>query len=371
MSFRLGRILGFPVELDWSWFAIFVLVAFAVQAGMAGEMQLFRYPPMAFAIAGVLGSLLFFASLLGHELAHCIIARRLGIPIAGITLFFFGGVARMKNEPDSPTDELKMALAGPAFSLVAAAFFYLMWGSRMFDPLLTQLFLYLAIANLMVALFNMIPAFPTDGGRALRAFLWGMFSNYNSATRIASTLGRGFGWALFILGMLTVLYGNLWNGIWLALIGMFLENAAYSAYEQAQWRKVMAGISVRDLMNLQPDYVLPETTLQQAVQDHFMRNPTESIPVARDHQLQGLANLADIRKTPMEDWPLVSIQAIMKPVPEDCLTQPDEDAWDVLSRTDCNESPVLLVVEGEKLVGALSQENLARQLRLRMQIGGR
>lgn len=366
MSFRLGRIFGFPVEVDWTWFVIFALVVWAIKGALTRFVAPGSSDWLLVAI-GVVGALLFFASLIGHELAHSYVARKQGIPIAGITLFVFGGVARMKSEPGSPQDELKMALAGPLFSLVAAAFFWLVWGAQFLPQVWNQLFFYLAAANLVVALFNLVPAFPTDGGRALRAVVWAWTGNLQAATRVAAGFGQAFGWLLVFYGVFLILMRQ-WGGIWYALIGLFLQNAAQSAVQQAHWQRAMSGLLVRDLMNRNPVALSPEATVDEAVHDYFLREPVEALPVAQDGQVLGVLNVSDLREVDRAEWGVRTVGQIMNPIPERCYVAPDADAWEALtSAGEGCESP-LIVVEDGKLVGTLTQETLARQIRLRMQI---
>ncbi len=367
MSVRLGRILGFPVEIDWSWFVVFFLVAWAIRDGLHLQLVPHDVSPAVLAVAGVTGGLLFFASLLGHELMHCWVARRRGIPIAGITLFIFGGVARMKMEPDRPADELRMALAGPAFSLAAGAFFWLVWGAQVLPPLWSELSRYLAIANIVVALFNLVPAFPSDGGRALRAILWMWTGSLQKATRAAAGLGQAAGWALVFLGVSRFLMGD-WGGIWYVFIGLFLQNAAQVALHQTQWRRAMRGLTIRDLMDRSPVLLPPGASIREAVHEYFLRHPSEVLPVVEDGKVLGMVSVASLRAVPQERWEEMSVSAVMSPVQPELYVSPSEDAWEALSGVKRPPNVPLLVLEDGLLVGTVSQETLARQLQLRMRI---
>lgn len=368
MSIKLGKIMGFPIELDWTWFVVFVLMVGAVQSGLILEVNPAQYSRATLLFAGVIGCLLFFASLVGHELSHCWVARQFGIPIAGITLFIFGGVARMKNEPQTAGDELKMALAGPLFSLLAGLFFFLVWGAAILPPLWSALFRYLGWANLVIALFNLVPAFPTDGGRALRAVVWGWTGNVQAATKLASRLGQTFGWLLVFFGIVQFLKGQLMDGIWLGLIGFFLQNAAQSAYEQLLWRKAVRGLLARDLMDPQPLSIPPDATVEQAVLSYFFTHPVDMFPVTEEGRVAGVLHVEDVRQCPREQWGQTLVSDLMKTPSPSCMVAPDQDAWDILTDASptCGES--LLVVQDGVLVGTLTQDTLARQLRLRMQL---
>ncbi len=367
MSVRLGRILGFPIEIDWSWFVVFFLVAWAIRDGLLLQLVPDAASPATLMVAGVAGGLLFFASLLGHELAHCWVARRRGIPIAGITLFIFGGVARMKMEPDRPSDELRMALAGPAFSIAAAIFFWLVWGAQILPALWSELARYLAIANIVVALFNLVPAFPSDGGRALRAILWMWTGSLQKATRTAAWLGQAAGWGLVLLGVSRFLMGD-WGGIWYVFIGLFLQNAAQIALHQTQWRRAMRGLTVRDLMDRSPVLLPPGVNIREAVHEYFLRQPAEVLPVVEEGRVLGMVSVASLRAVPQERWDDTPVSAVMSAVQPELYVSPSQDAWEALSGVRRPANVPLLVVEDGLLIGTISQETLARQLQLRMRI---
>lgn len=367
---KIGKILGFPVDLDWTWFLIFVVAVIAIQADLAQRVGIPGMPGIFLLIPAVFGSLLFFATLLGHELAHCVVARNLGIPISGITLFVFGGVARMKSEPGSPTDELKMALAGPAFSILTAAFLFLLYGAMILPLLINEVIRYVAIGNLVIALFNMIPAFPTDGGRALRAILWGATNNLQSATRTAATLGTGFGWLLIAWAIYRFLQGD-WSGIWLGLIGYFLQDAAQTALQQVQWKKAMRGLYIRDFMNTAPVTLTADMTIGAAVYEAFFRQPSESYPVVdSEGTLVGSLHAEDIRQLDRGLWEAQTVESVMKPVSADCQVNPLDDAWQILTGDSFDCSSTLFAVDNGRLVGVVNQDTLSEQIRMRMQLQG-
>jgi Zn-dependent protease len=228
-SLSLGRVFGIPLQLHFSWFIIFVLVAVSLTFAYTG------YPIWQRVVSGIIASLLFFASVVAHELAHSVVAIRNEMPVKSITLFIFGGVAQIEQEAKRPTSELIVAIAGPLCSLllggIFGTFWFLMRGGS--ESLMTEMALWLGIVNLMLALFNSVPGFPLDGGRILRAILWRRSGNYLQATRTSSTVGRGVGY-FFILGGLALIFTiSPFSGIWLAFIGWFLENAATASYRQA------------------------------------------------------------------------------------------------------------------------------------------
>ena len=246
-SVRLGKILGIPIGVNYTWFIVFALVTMSLATGYFPS----RYSDWSFAAylsVGLLTSLLFFGSVLIHELAHSIVALARGIPVKGITLFIFGGVANIGREPDRPMTELLVAIAGPIASLLLAATFGLFWltGQVIDASALAGLGLYLATINLWLALFNLLPGFPLDGGRVFRSAVWAWTDNMNLATRWAARSGRAIAILMIIGGGFMIMKGNWGNGIWLAFIGWFLDNAARQSARQANIREALEGYTAGD-----------------------------------------------------------------------------------------------------------------------------
>jgi len=365
MSFRIGKLLGIPIDVDLSWIVVFVLVAYSIGVGYFSAFFPWLRPGTNL-LLGVIATALFFGTLLAHELAHSYVARKAGIPIAGITLFIFGGVARMKDEPATPGDEFRMAIAGPATSLAAAAAFGLLGAIAGKTTLLGAVFTYVAIANILVGLFNLLPGFPLDGGRVFRSFLWYTTGNLRRATRISSLLGQALGWMMIIGGISSFLGGNMLGGVWLVFLGWFLNNAAQTAYRQLQMRRAFEGLLVEDVMTLGVEAVTPETTVEDIVRDYFLRTHADVYPVVKNDSLLGIVRLDEVRDLPQHDWPLVQVSRIAKPVEDALLTGTKEPVWNVLIRMGEQNQSTIFVMDGGRLVGSVRQEYLAKLLKFRM-----
>ena len=365
MSFRLGRLLGIPVDVDLSWIVIFALFAYSIGVGYFSKF----FPGLATGanlFLGMIAAALFFATLLAHELAHSYVARKSGIPIAGITLFIFGGVARMKAEPGTPADEFRMAIAGPVTSFAAAAAFGILGGFAGRGTVIGAVLLYVALANLLVAGFNLLPGFPLDGGRVLRALLWHVTGNLRRATRISSWTGQALGWMMIIGGVTEFVFGNTLGGVWLVLLGWFLNTAAQTAYQQLLMRRALEGLTVVDVMTPGVEAVSPDTTVEDLVQNHFLRTHADAYPVLRGDSFLGIVRLEEVRGVPRADWPRVQVARIARPVEDSFVARVDEPAWDVLGRMAEMAHGTVFVLDGNRLAGSVRQEYLATLLKLRM-----
>ncbi|MDO8490677.1 MAG: site-2 protease family protein, partial [Dehalococcoidia bacterium] len=271
-SFKLGEILGIPFLINYTWFIIFVFVTVT--------LALFYFPPTypdwpqaLYWVIGVAASLLFFGSVLGHELAHSMVARSQDIPVKSITLFVFGGVSRITKEATTPGKEAILAAAGPLSSVVFGGFFVLVYlATRGVSEPIAALSFYLAYINFLLAAFNMIPGFPMDGGRVFRSFLWWITKNYRRATHIASLTGQGIAYAFIAGGILSIFFipGFLVTGIWFALIGWFLENAASGSYRQMMLKEALQGFKARDVMTQDCALVSPSLSVRALVNEYIL-----------------------------------------------------------------------------------------------------
>lgn len=284
---RLFRLFGFDVGIDPSWIVLAILVAWSLSTGYFP----FRYQalsPRQYWIMGIIGALGLFASIVAHEFCHSLVARRKGMPIKGITLFIFGGVAEMDEEPPKAQDEFLIAAVGPVSSLAMAALFYglsRLGEAAAWPTAISGVMGYLGLINLILAAFNLVPAFPLDGGRILRAALWAWKGNLRWATRIASQFGRGFGLLLIALAVLRVLNGFFIGGMWLFLIGLFIRNAATMSYQQLLTRRALEGEPLERFMNRQPVTVPPDLKLDRLVEDYIYRHHHKLYPVVEGERL--------------------------------------------------------------------------------------
>jgi Zn-dependent protease/predicted transcriptional regulator len=376
MMFRkpltLFRMFGFAVRIDWSWIIILALVLWS----LAGTVFPTQYPDLAWttylgmAFAAAFG---LFASIVIHELCHSLVARRFGLPMKGITLFLFGGVAEMTDEPRSPKAELLMALAGPAASVAVAAVSAGIWalGTRAGWPVVViGVFGWIALMNGLLAAFNMIPGFPLDGGRVLRAILWHGKRNFRQATHAASRVGMVFGIVLIVLGVLNLLALNPIGGLWWILIGMFLRGAARRAYQQVLFREALRGESVRRFMNENVVTVPPELNLDDLVEDYIYKFHYKMFPVVEDGRLLGCVSTEDVRDLERDEWPDRTVRDMVQSCGESNAIAPDADAMDALARMSRTGTSRMLVVDDGRLAGILTLKDLMEFLSLKLELEG-
>ncbi|HTS89250.1 MAG TPA: site-2 protease family protein [Gemmatimonadales bacterium] len=370
--FRLGTILGMEIGIDASWFFIAILVTWSLATGVFPE-EFAGLDPLTYWIMGATGALGLFASIVLHELSHSVVARRLGLEMRGITLFIFGGVAQMGGEPSTPRVELFMAAAGPIASIViGSAFLGLSHaaGSWAAPTAVTGVLQYLGYINLLLAAFNLVPAFPLDGGRLLRALLWQSRRDLRWATRVASQIGGGFGLALIVLGMVAVLGGNLVAGIWYALIGLFVRGAARMSYQQVLVREALQGEPVRRFMHPDVRVVRSDTSLASLVEDFIYRDYHKMYPVVDDGRLTGCVTVDQVKGVPKNEWAAHTVGEVASPCTPTNTLQAGSDAVDALALMRRTGSSRLLVLDGERLAGILTLKDLLQFLATKVELEG-
>jgi len=326
-------------------------------------------PATVYWVLAVVTSLLFFGSVLIHELGHSIIALRNQIPVHGITLFIFGGVAQIGREPRDAGAEFRVAIAGPLSSLGLAALFAGLWWFNRTTPYLAAPGIWLMRINLMLALFNLIPGFPLDGGRVLRAAVWHVTGSFQRATKVATFAGQLTAFGFIGLGILTLLGGNVINGLWLVFIGWFLQNAAAATYAQTNRQRELRDITVAQAMNRDCPAVPAQLALQQLVDEHVLTGGQRCFFVVDEGHLRGLLTLADVTKVPKQDWNATAVSQAMVPWEQLVLVQPDMSLLNALQLIDdanVNQAPV---VTDDQLVGMLSREQVLRYMRARTELG--
>ena len=319
-------------------------------------------------LMGIAGAIGLFISVIFHEFWHSLIARRFGLPISGITLFIFGGVSEMAEEPRSPGIEFFMAIAGPLSSFALAIIFYLVVlssGSSWPLPIIAVL-RYLAYINVLLGIFNLLPAFPLDGGRVLRSALWKAKGDLRKATRIASRIGSGFGIGMILLGVITFATGNLIGGVWWFLIGMFLRSASLASYKQIQIRKALEGEHVEHFMKTNLVTVSPNTTLSQLVDDYIYRYHYKMFPVVENDRLRGVVSISQLKEIPREEWPQHSAGEIAATCTDGNSVEPATDATQALEKMSRTGVSRLMVVDHGKLVGILALKDLLKFLSIKM-----
>jgi Zn-dependent protease/predicted transcriptional regulator len=367
----LFRLFGFEVKVDISWALLALLIVWTLAVGLFPR----AYPDLAHSTywwMGVAGAAGIFLSIVFHELSHSLVARRFGMPIRGITLFIFGGVAEMEDEPPGPRSEFLMAIAGPLASLFLAGVFFLLTRLGEAGHWYTAVIgvtAYLSYLNTIVAVFNLVPAFPLDGGRMLRAALWGWKRRLTDATRVASRIGSAFAWLLMILGVIAFIHGNYIGGTWWFLIGLFLRAAAVGAYRQMVMRKTLQGESIRRLMTAQPITVAPSVTIERLVEDYFYRYHFKMFPVVEGGRLLGCVTTGDVKEIPRGEWGKRSVGDALQPCSADNTISPDSDTAKVLSRLARPDAPGrLMVAENGRLLGVMSLKDLKSFIALKLDL---
>ena len=369
-SLSLGRIFGIPLRLHYTWFIIFGLVTVSLVLNPLVEPP---YPPMAQRIIlGILASLLFFASIVTHELAHSILAIRNNIPVKDITLFVFGGVSQITKEATHPRTELSVAIVGPLTSLALAGIFYglfLLLASAN-QVLGAGLMWWLAWINALLAVFNLIPGFPLDGGRILRAIVWHRTQDYHRATVIATKVGRGIAYAFIAGGVALIFALQLWlNGMWLIFIGWFLNDAARASYQQLLVRDALMGMTVRQVTDYASPLVPPHMNLADLVEQYVLPTGRSCFLISWGAGLEGMVTLQQIKKVPRTSWATTTVQDIMTPANKLKVAHADQDLLGVIQEMSGESTNHIPVVEVEKVIGMINREDIARLLRARADFG--
>jgi Zn-dependent protease/CBS domain-containing protein len=363
----LGRVFGIPIDLDYSWFLIFGLLTWAL-AVTYYPTELGGGPTGQTWLMSAATTVLFFASLIAHELAHSLVALRYKLPVRRITLFIFGGVSQIAGEPPSATAELLIAVVGPLTSFALAAVFFLL------QPLLGGLrpalavARYLALINGTLGLFNLIPGFPLDGGRVLRAIVWGALGSFRRATVVAANTGRFFGFLFIVLGASMALRGNLINGLWIAFIGWFLESAAAAQVQQQLVQGLLVGHRVAEVMGDACTQVPGEATLQEIVEGEVLAHGRRCFVVTRQGQIAGLLTLHDIKVVPRAAWTATTAGQAMKPVEQLQRIDPDAELWTAMEQMGRDGTNQLPVMRGGLFLGLLSRGDIIKYLQTVQQL---
>ncbi|MBH0204005.1 MAG: site-2 protease family protein [Nitrospira sp.] len=366
----LFHILSFKVRLDVSWIFLALLVTWSLAQGYFPANYL-GLSDSTYWSMGVFGAIGLFGSIVFHELAHSLVARRYGIPISSITLFIFGGVAQMDKEPPNPKAEFLMAIAGPLSSFALSGVSYLAFkvGYQVHVPLPALGVLgYLAFANSLLGGFNLVPAFPLDGGRALRAGLWHWKNDLRRATRWASLAGSTFGFVLMMAGILHVITGDFMVGVWWFVMGIFLRNAAETSYYQVIARTMLGGEPIRRFMTPNPTTVSSDLSLDDVVEEHFYRSLHDMYPVVENSRLIGCISSRQIAGIPREEWKRLTVRDVAVPCSKDNTVGIDTGALTALSIMNRTGNSRLLVMDGDRLVGIVTLKDLMKLLALKLDL---
>ena len=388
-GFRIGKIFGINIHIDWSWLLIFGLVSWSL-ASTFGQIHT-EWTALAQWGMALSAALLFFLSVLAHELAHSLVAQARGVPVRNITLFMFGGVSNIQREPTSPLGELLITIVGPLTSFVLGAVFLVLGTGSITlanmnvmnaNAILSQLgpvstiLIWLGSINILVGLFNLIPGFPLDGGRIVRSILWGITDDLHKATRWASWMGQAVAWILIFAGM-SMLFGvqipllgaGFINGIWLIFIGWFLQSAAVQSYRKVVVQDILEDVPVKQIMYTDVPVVHANLSVQTLIDNYIMQSDNRAFIVLDDERMLGLVTIEDIRKVAPESRSEMLIRNVMTPSQKMVVVAPEEEASEAFERLQAKDIRQLPVVNGNKIVGLLRRKDIIRWLQFQSNLG--
>ena len=368
-SFRIGKIAGIEIDVHVSWLLVVVLFTWSLATGWFPALYK-GWPTLTYWLVGLLATLLLFASVFVHELSHALVARRRGLPVKNITLLIFGGISNIEREPQNPGTEFQMAFVGPLTSLALGGLSYLLLlaSGRGTSPL-SAILGYLCVANLVLGIFNLLPGYPLDGGRVLRALVWKVSGSARTATRAAAFSGQAIASLFIVAGLWLIFAGDLLDGIWFGLIGWFLLSGAQSANTQATLEAMLKGVTVEQVMNKTPNTVPANISLQSLVDELLLPHGWRSAFVIQVDRLAGLITLGDIRYVPRDEWAQTLVGFAMVPLEKLHVVSPQQSLNDVLPLMVNHDVNQLPVVEEGRLVGVLGREDLVRFLEIRRGLG--
>lgn len=356
-SLTIGRVLGIPVALDYSWFLVFVLVSWILGRSYF-PTEFPGWSPFWYWAVAVITTLLLFASVLIHEIGHSITARYFRLPVKRIVLFIFGGVAQIVGEPPSAKAEFWIALAGPVTSFILGILFQWLTGFTTSLPQLFAIVKYLAMINIVLAVFNLIPGFPLDGGRVFRAIVWGITKNFRKATFVAAGVGRGFAFLFIFLGALQIIGGRLGDGLWTLFIGWFLDNAAVSQIHLIEIKTALEGHRVAEAMSRNFTTLPADMSLEEIVRHHILGQGRRYALVEEQGKIIGLVTLHHLQQVAMEELASLTVRDIMLPISDSRMVTPDKDLWEALELMDAEGVNQLPVISNGEVVGILTREHL-------------
>jgi Zn-dependent protease/predicted transcriptional regulator len=365
-SLTLFKIKDIEIQLHISWIIIFTLISFSMASGFLPA----NYPdlqPYLYWIFGAGIALLMLMSVMLHELSHSLVSKSLGIDVKTITLFIFGGIAQMDEEPDNPIKELKIAIAGPAMSILLFAVFsvvaYLagMMGS---SNIVQGTLGYVGSINLILALFNLVPAFPMDGGRVLRAIIWHVKGDLTFATRIASSMGDMFGYFLIFLGLYWAFSGDVVNGIWFVFIGWFIKNLSESSYQNMLMNDMFTKIHIREFMTEDVVSIERSTSVEKVIREYFYKYKYNSFPVVQGEEVKGIINIERLKDVDRDRRAQTPVGEIAIPIEEKYKVDPKCSVKTAMDKIFSNDLGRVLVIEDGKLLGIISRTDILNYIRV-------
>ncbi len=382
-GFRIGRIFGIDIRIDWSWFLIFIMITWNL-GSMFGEFHSDWSTMLQWGLS-IVAALLFFGAVLAHEMAHSLVARSRGVPVRSITLHLFGGVSNIQRDPDSPGGEFLMAILGPITSFVIGVALLGIAGAsggpiaavqkpeEIISNLgpIAMMLMWLGSINVTLGVFNLIPGFPLDGGRVLRSILWAITDDLRRATRWASWVGQAIAW-LMIFGGVSMAFGTripffgsgVANGLWLAFIGWFLNSASARSYQKVVVQDILEDVPVKRMMRTDPPTVSPDVSIDNLVHGHVMGTDDHAFPVLSDGQVVGIVTLDDVRSVAREDWQSTQARDIMTPIDDLSVVASDGDAAEAMNKLSARDVRLLPVMSDGSLAGVLRRRDIIRWLQL-------
>ena len=362
----IGRIFGIPIYLHASWLIIFLLITLSLRTQFTSQHP--NWTPGQHWTLGILTSVLFFASVIFHELSHSVVAMHYKIPVKSITLFVFGGVSQIAQEPKKASQEFNIAIAGPLSSLFLAGAFWLLYRSHFGGDMVTAASYWLADINLALGLFNLVPGFPLDGGRIFRGLAWGVTRNFEKATRLAANTGKLIAFLMIAWGVWSALSGNGFGGLWLAFIGWFLLEAARESTAQTNIQHALVGVRAEDIMTKDVPTLSRASSIDEFIHD-VMRTGRRAYMVVNGDDIVGLVTVAGARAVPREEWSTTSVQAVMLPTESIHYASPDEPALTVLQRMQTEDINQMPVMSSGHVLGMIGRDSILRALQTRAEAG--
>ncbi len=367
-SLRLGKLFGIDVYAHLSWFLVLLLLTWSLATGWFPR-SFTGWSPATYWVAAGVSAFLLFVCVLFHELAHALVARAYTLSVKGITLFIFGGVAEINQEMKRPGVEFQIAIAGPVASLLLAGLaFMLAVPFRESTAPIEAVLDYLAISNLFLGLFNLVPGFPLDGGRVLRSLIWKGTGNFQKATRIASFIGQGCGYAFIVLGIVTFFAGDFFDGLWIVFIGWFLLSAAQSTNAQVVLQSALEGVTVGQAMNSQPVAVPANISLRKLADEYLLPHGLRAAPVVQGEYLSGLITLDESARVERERWSSTPVGHVMLLLEQVYTATPEQSLHEVLQEMVTRNINQVPVVQERRLVGLVSRESIVRYLHVRQSV---
>jgi Zn-dependent protease/predicted transcriptional regulator len=371
MSLNIGRIIGIPVRIHYTLWFVLLLIAWSLAVGYMPQ----HYPGLGattYWAIGIVSAIILFVSVFLHELSHSYIAKKNGLPITRITLFFFGGVSELSGEPKDPALEVRMAAAGPLTSFLIAIVLGASWFLTMSVngpvPIIATLY-YAAFLNGFLGAFNLIPAFPLDGGRVLRGSLWNRSKNLLSATANATRVSEAISLLMMAVGLFFIVFGNFINGLWIIFLGWFIRSGAETSLRQTRLTESLGGVKVGDIMTRDLLSVSPEVSVQQLVSDYFLVHPHGGYPVVSNGKLVGVVTMSSVRSIPREKRDYEKVSEAMVPFERTVTVSPTTSAVEALRLMAKNGIGRLVVMDGDKIAGMVTRGDLMKMMHARQELG--